>query len=140
MIRYVPSSSAEPLSLALWGLARPPDLQDDLDSKYLFGWVDDRNTPPKRWLVVDTTATIWVHPQASYERIRPLVQRWIEAGLLPPTTHTDLETLIAAHLGGQMVVWDAFPQAFKDSSITEQQMEDAEWMPSTNALFAAPKR
>jgi hypothetical protein len=40
MTRYVSSSSAEPLSQALWGLSRPLALRTEQDTQYLFGWME----------------------------------------------------------------------------------------------------
>ncbi len=140
MIRYVPSSAAEPLSNALWGLARPPELREPQDTQYMFPWVDDQNTPPRRWLMVEDAFSVPVHVDASYEPIRLLLQPWMDSGHLPPDTHETLEDIIDAHRGQNLVVWDAFPQVFKDNSITQQQMEDANWQPVVNVLFAARKR
>ena len=122
MIRYVPSSAAEPLSNALWGLARPPQYREPQSTQFMFPWVDDQNTPPRRWLMVEDTFSITVHVDASYEPIRPLLQPWVESGHLPPDTHETLEGIINAHLGQDLVVWDAFPQVFKDQSKTYAEM------------------
>ena len=125
MIRYVPSSQAEPLSDALWALTRPPQVRDPKDTSKMFGWVDDLQTPSKRWLVVDTTFTIPVHAEAELDGIADILQPWITEGYLPPDTNATLAAFIESKRGQMLTVYDAFPQRFKDLSKTQQEMVDA---------------
>lgn len=126
MIRYVPSSKAEELSDALWRLTRPSYLRDDKDSTTkMFGWVDDLQTPSKRWLVVDTTFTIPVHAEAELDGIADILQPWIAEGYLPADTNDTLVAFIESKRGQMLTVYDAFPQLFKDLSKTRQEMIDA---------------
>lgn len=120
MIRYIPSSAAEPLSQALWSLSRPPTLRTEQDTQYLFGWVNALDA--SRWLVVDTEYEISVHPEAELGGIAVILQPWIDAGHLPADTNTQLAALIESKRGQQLVVYDAFPQLFKDMSKTHEQM------------------
>jgi len=125
MIRYVPSSQAEPLSDALWALTRPPHLRDPKDTSKMFGWVDDLQTPSKRWLVVDTTFTIPVHAEAELNGITEILQPWIDDGYLPSDTNATLAAFIESKRSKMLTVYDAFPQLFKDLSKTQQEMIDA---------------
>lgn len=136
MIRYVPSPAAADLTVALWGLARPAHLRTAEDTSDMFGWVDDLQDPPQRWLEVDTAFTITVDNNATIDEIAPILQPWVNAGHLPTSTLPDLEALINSKKGQSLVVWDAFPQFFKDHSKTEQEMKDAEWLPGSNILFS----
>jgi hypothetical protein len=120
MILYIPSSAAEPLSLALWSLSRPPTLRTEQDTQYLFGW--ENVLDGSRWLVVDTEYAINVHPDAVLGDIASILQPWIDAGHLPADTITQLAALIESKRGQQLVVYDAFPQLFKDMSKTYPQM------------------
>lgn len=120
MIRYVPSSAAEPLSQALWSLSRPPALRTEQDTQYLFGW--ENALDASRWLVVDTEYEIIVHTEAELGGIADILQPWIDAGHLPADTNTQLAALIESKRGQQLVVYDAFPQLFKDMSKTHEQM------------------
>lgn len=122
MIRYVPSSAAAALTTALWGLARPAHLRTPADTSEMFGWVDDRQTPPKRWLEVDTEFTIGVHPEAELDGIADILQPWIDAGQLPADTNTVLAAFIESKRGQQLRVYDAFPQLFKDLSKSYEDM------------------
>lgn len=123
MIRFVPSSAAEALSQALWGLSRPPAVRTADDTQFLFGWVVALDG--SRWLVVDIDCEINVHPDAELGDIASILQPWIDGGQLPPDTNTQLAALIEAKRGQRLVVYDAFPTLFKDMSKTRQQMIDA---------------
>lgn len=125
MIRFIPSSAAEPLSQALWSLSRPPAIRAEQDTQFLFGWVDALDG--SRWLMVDTEYEINVHPDALPEGLLPtqillILANHIDAGLLPASVEDDLTDLVASRLGGRLVVYDAFPQLFKDMSKTREEM------------------
>jgi hypothetical protein len=130
MTCYIPSSAAEPLSTALWGLARPPDHRGESDTQFMFPWVDDLQMPAKRWLVVNTTFTIPVHPEAELNGIADILQPWIDDGSLPPDTNTVLAALIESNRGQMLTVYDAFPQLFKDMSKTYEEMVSAGFLPA----------
>jgi hypothetical protein len=123
MIIYIPSSVAESLSSALWALARPLSVQADNFTKYLFGWVDA--TDNTRWLEVDTECQIRVHADAELGAIADILQPWIGAGDLPADTSTQLAAILDSKRGQRLVVYDAFPQLFKDMGKTYQQMVSA---------------
>ena len=120
MIRYIPSSAAEPLSQALWSLSRPPTLRTEQDTQYLFGWVNALDA--SRWLVVDTEYEISVHAEAELGGITDILQPWIDEGHLPADTNTQLAALIESKRGQRVVVYDFFPQLFKEMSKTHEQM------------------
>jgi hypothetical protein len=122
MIRYVTSSSAALLSTSLWGLARPPEYRGELDTQCMFPWIDDLQTPPKRWLIVDTEFTIPVHPEAVLDGVADVLQPWIDGGHLPADTNTVLAEFVESKRGQNLVVYDAFPQFFKDLSKTYAEM------------------
>jgi len=131
MILYVPSSAAAALTAALWGLARPEHLRTTEDTSEMFGWVDDLQTPPKRWLEVDTTFTITVHPEAVLDGIADILQPWIDEGTLPSDTNTVLEAFIQSKRGRQLTVYDAFPPLFKSMSKTYAEMVAAGFLPNS---------
>jgi hypothetical protein len=120
MIRFVPSSAAEPLSQALWSLSRPPAIRAEQDTQYLFGWVNALNQTS--WLMVDTEYEINVHPEAELGGIAAILQPWIERQELPTDTNTQLAALVESKRGQKLVVYDAFPQLFKDMSKTYEMM------------------
>lgn len=120
MIRFVPSSAAEPLSQALWGLSRPPHVRGEHDTRYLFGWITALDG--SRWLMVPTDYTINVHAEAVLDGIADILQPWIDAGHLPANTNTVLAALVESLRGQRLVVYDAFPQLFKDMSKTREEM------------------
>jgi hypothetical protein len=123
MTLYTPASAAEPLSEALYALSRPPQVRDGNDTRYLFGWVTC--TDGSRWLQVDTAYDIPVHPQAELGEIAAILQPWIDEGHLPADTNTQLAALVDSVRGGRLVVWEAFPQLFKDLSQTREQLVEA---------------
>ena len=133
MIRYVPSSAASELTEALWNLARPEDMRTPSDTQTMFGFVDDLQTPSHRWLEVDTDFAIIVHPAAVLDGIADILQPWIDAGQLPASTNTDLEALIISRRGQTLVIYDSFPQLFKDLSKTREEMIDAGWLAEPEA-------
>lgn len=120
MIRFVPSSAAEPLSNALWGLSRPPEVRGPHDTQYLFPWVTALDAT--RWLVVDTAYEVNVHADAILDGIADILQPWIDAGDLPADTNTVLAAFVESKRGQKLVVYDAFPQFFKDLSKTHAEM------------------
>lgn len=122
MIRFVPSSVAEKLSDALWGLTRPPQYRKAEDTTKMFSWVDDSETPSTRWLIVDTAFTIPVHSDAVLDGIADILQPWIDDGHLPADTNTTLSALVESKRGQDLTIYDAFPQLFKDMSLTTEQM------------------
>jgi hypothetical protein len=128
MIRYVPASAAEPLSAALWRLSDPHGTGQTRD---LFSWIDDPNG--QRWLVVDTAFSIAVHEEAELDGIADILQPWINGGHLPPDTNTQLAALIEQSRGGLLVVYDAFPQLFKDMSKTTEEMLAQNLLPTIPA-------
>lgn len=128
MIRYVPSSAAAALTSALWGLARPAHLRTADDTQGMFGYVDDLQTPSKRWLEVETTFTIPVHPEAELDGIADILQHWIDAGQLPADANTVLAAFIERKRGQHLIVYDAFPQLFKDMSKTHEEMIQAGYL------------
>ena len=134
MIRYVPSSAAPALSDALWALTRPPQVRETGDTMRMFGWVDDLQTPSKRWLVVDTTFTIPVHEEAVLDGIADILQPWIDEGYLPADTNTNLAAFVESKRGQMLTVYDAFPQLFKDMSKTTQEMIDAGWLANPEVI------
>ena len=120
MILYIPSSVAELLSGELWSLNCPPSVQGNNSTKYLFGWIDDVNG--QRWIEVHDDFSILVHPDAELGGIAAILQPWIDQGHLPSDTNTQLAALIELKRGHRLVVYDAFPQPFKDMAKTHEQM------------------
>lgn len=120
MIRFVPSSAAEPLSQALWGLSRPPQVRGPEDTQYLFGSITALDGT--RWLVVDTTYEISVHAEAELGGIATILQPWIDGGHLPPDTLKQLAGLVESLRGGRLVVYAAFPALFQQMSKTREEM------------------
>lgn len=114
MIRFVPSSAAEPLSQALWGLSRPPHVRGENDTRYLFGWIPALDGT--RWLMVPTNYEVNVHPDAVLDGIADILQPWIDQGHLPADTNTVLAALVESLRGQRLVVYDAFPYLFKQMS------------------------
>jgi hypothetical protein len=120
MILCIPSSAAEALSNALWSLSRPPQVRGPKDTQFLFPWITALDG--SRWLMVDTEYEINVHPDAELNGIADILQPWIDAGHLPADTNTNLAALVESKRGSRLVVYDAFPQLFKDMSKTREEM------------------
>jgi hypothetical protein len=110
--RYIPSSAAETLSAALLRLSDPHP--EGKVSQFLFGSVVDLHG--EKWLMVDTTLSLPIHPDAELNGIADILQPWIEGGHLPADTNTQLSALVESKRGSRLVVYDAFPQLFKDMS------------------------
>jgi hypothetical protein len=117
MTRYIPATAADPLSAALWKLSDPHGIGQTHD---LFGWMDD--TQGQRWLIVDTTFTIAVHPDAVLNGIADIMQPWIDGGHIPADTNAVLAALVESTRGGLLTVYDAFPALFKAMSKTTEDM------------------
>lgn len=123
MIVYIPAPSAQPLSDALWGLTRPPFIRHESNTQYLFPWVKALDS--SIWLLVETTYTISVHSEAVLDGIAGILQPFIDAQQLPADTNNQLDAFIESKRGHELVIYDAFPQLFKDQAKTWQQMIDA---------------
>jgi len=136
MIRFVPGTQVEPLTRALWKLAVRNPAVGATDK--LFDTVTALDE--SRWLLVDTTYAIRLHEAAELGEIGGILQDYIDAGTLPPTTNDDLAALIASKRGQMLVVWDAFPQLFKDLSKTTAEMITAGLIDDPVTLGTARKR
>jgi hypothetical protein len=117
MIRYIPAPAAEPLSLALWGLARPPEVRGDNDTQYLFPWITALDG--SLWLAVETEYSILVHEDAVLDGIADILQPFIDADppILPADTNDNLAAYIESNRGQVITVYSAFPPFFKDQSL-----------------------
>lgn len=120
MIIYVPSSAAEELSRELWALSRPSTISQLGDTEFMFGWIDD--IVGQRWIEVHDDFSIIIHPDAELGGIAQILQPWIDAGDLPSDTNAQLAAFIESKRGQRLVVYDAFPQFFKDMGKTYEQM------------------
>ena len=120
MIRYVPSAQAAVLTEHLYGLQRPLAVRNAGEiTTATFPWCEALNGT--RWLVVDTTFTIQVHAEAELDGIADILQPWVGHGLVQGDIDT-LETLVLASRGRTLVVYDAFPQPFRDASKSREEM------------------
>lgn len=120
MIIYIPSSAAKELSRELYALARPSSIHNEGDTEFMFGWVDDING--QRWIKVYDDFSIIIHPEAELGGIANILQTWIDAGDLPSDTNAQLAAFIESKRGQRLVVYDAFPQFFKNMGKTYEQM------------------
>jgi hypothetical protein len=120
MIIYVPSSAAEKLSRELWALSCPTTIHQSGNTEFMFGWIDDLSS--QRWIEVHDDFSIIIHPDAELGGIADILQPWIDAGNLPIDTNTQLATFIESKRGQRIIVYEAFPQLFKDMGKTYEQM------------------
>lgn len=119
MIRFVPGTQVEPLTRALWRLAVPDPETGATDQMFeVVTAVDDGSL----WLMVDTTFTIRVHELAVLNGIADILQPWIDDGSLPADTNEVLAAFVESKRGQDLTVYEAFPQLFKDMSLTTAQM------------------
>lgn len=126
MIRYVPTSGsaiAQQLTEALWQLSTPPSHQGLRRTTALFGC--HTMTDGSVWLAVNTDTAVRIHQDATLGCIGDVLQPWVAEGALPSNTLEHLAALIDSRRGNTMVVWDAFPQLFKDQSRTFDELVSA---------------
>lgn len=126
------------MSDALWSLSRPTVVRSSKDTQYLFPWrkaLDD-----SRWLEVDTSYQINVHPQADAAAIVAVLQPYEDSGALPTSTLAALSARVEAMRGGRMVVYDEFPALFKQPTAEHPEgvARTLEGM-IANGLFPQPK-
>jgi len=108
----IPSTKVEELSRALWVLAMPPQVRragDFTDS--LFRWITDLENV--QHLVVMDDLSIRVHEAAELGEIEGILQPWVNEGLLPADTITQLKGFIESKRGEWLVIYQAFPALFK---------------------------
>lgn len=119
MIRFVPGTQVGPLTRALWRLAVPDPETGATDQMFeVVTALDDGSL----WLMVDTTFTIRVHELAVLNGIADILQPWIDDGFLPADTNDVLAAFVESKRGQELTVYEAFPQLFKDMSLTTAQM------------------
>jgi len=116
-IVYIPSLSAEPLSEALWRLTDPDPTRGTLS---LFGTAQALDK--SKWLKIDTSAEIPVHPYAVLNGIADVLQPYIDRGEIPSGTNELLAALVESKRGQTLVVYEAFPPFFKSQALTHEQM------------------
>jgi hypothetical protein len=122
MTRYVPvtggSSTAETLSVALWALHRTPEQLATEATARCFDIVTALDASV--WLCCDTELTVPVHESAEIDGIAPIL---LGAGL--PQSEVDVvEAAIIAARGGEMNLWQHFPEIFKNASKSREDMEN----------------
>lgn len=105
----------------------------------MFGFVDDLQTPSHRWLEVDTTFQIRIHPQAELGGIGAILQPYIDNATLPADTNTNLAASIIAQRGQLVTVYDLFPAFFQSASKTRAEMVAAGWLPG-DPTYSISKR
>lgn len=138
MIRYVPvsggSETAQTLSVAMWELHRTPQQIAAEATSRCFDIVTAMDD--SIWLVCDTELTVPVHTAAEIDGIAPIL---LGAGL--PQSEVDaVETAILAARGGEMNLWQHFPQVFKDASKDRDQMIAAGLLDPDATLSIRPRR
>lgn len=119
MIRFVPASQGEPLTRELWRLAVPDPEMGATDKMFE---VFDDILDGKRWLMVDTSYAIRVHESAVLDGIADILQPWINGAYIENMR------------GQMMIVYDAFPQLFKDLSLDTAQMIAAGRLPNPEVM------
>jgi hypothetical protein len=123
MVVFIPTSGesvAQALSNSLWSLALPVALRGNAVTQTMFETITclDQSI----WLAVDTTFSVNVHAEAEIDGIADIMQPWIDRGLLADDTNATLDALIRSKRGQSLVVYDAFPQLFKDQSKTYDEL------------------
>jgi hypothetical protein len=117
MIVFMPISSAA-ISSALLALSRAPDAPDDGQSVFpVFKAVGG-----SLWMQVETEYEIEVHQNAVLNGISDILQPYIEREELPADTNEQLALLVESLRGQSLVVYNAFPQLFKDASKERKDM------------------
>lgn len=129
MMRYVPvtggPSTAETLSVAMWALHRTPSQMQQESTARCFEVITALNG--STWLACETTLTVPVHAAAEIDGIAPIL---IGAGL-DQTAVDAVEVAIIAARGGELNLWQYFPQLFKDVSKTHEEMIAQNLLPPT---------
>ena len=123
MICFVLTSGSvvcDKLSRALWSLARPPHTRSNFDTSEMFSSLTCNDGSV--WLQVDTTFDIPVHPEAELDGIADVLQPWVDEGALPADTIPNLAAFVESKRGQRLIVWEAFPQLFKDQSKTREEL------------------
>jgi hypothetical protein len=103
-------------------------VRDPKDTQKLFGTTTMKDGSV--WLECDTEFSIPVHAEAELDGIADILQPWIDSGALPADTNTQLAAFIEASKGGTLVVYDAFPQLFKNQSKTREELVSLNLFPS----------
>lgn len=131
MLRYIPTTNtAGPaLTEALWHLNAAPGQGETTGFGSIITALDG-----SKWLEIDEHAEVLVHPEAVLDGITDVLQPWIDEGSLPADTNTALSALMESKRGETLVVYDAFPQLFKDQSKSRQDLINEGKLPDPTAL------
>jgi len=84
------------------------------------------------WLEALEEFDIPVHPDANVDSIAAILQPWIDSGDLPADTNENLALLIEASKGQRLIVYDVFPQFFKDQSKSREDLIELGLFPLNN--------
>lgn len=123
MLRYIPTThtAGHALTQAIWQLHAVPGI----GATQGFGSVISALDGSGEYLCIDSTESIRVHAEAVLDGIADILQPWIDSGHLPADTNTTLAAFVESKRGQDLTVYDAFPQLFKDMSLTTSQMISA---------------
>ena len=117
--QYIPANEAGPMSEKLWALARPPEAASAEVTTQMFPVVQALDN--SLWLAVDTDFEITVHPQAELDGIVDILQPFVGNSLSADVLQ-QLADLVVSKRGQPLIVYDAFPQFFKDQGKSFAQM------------------
>lgn len=91
------------------------------------------------WVAVNTEFSVPVLADAVLgQDIADILQPWIDVGLLPASAPAELDAIVQAHRGQRLVLWDAFPQLFKDQSKTREELVSLGLLPSPALQLPPP--
>lgn len=105
---YIPSTAAKVLTERLWALSDPNPTRGTTALFNVIAALDD-----SKWLEVAKDLSILIHAEAELNGIADILQPWIDQGLLPANTNTDLAALIESKRGQRLTVYQAFPALFQ---------------------------
>lgn len=134
MNHFLPTTemTGQRLTEAIWALALPPAYRQKNDTVQAFTLLDALDG--SCWLNVPDEFAINVHAEADFGEIADILQPFIDDGSVPADTNVQLAALVESLRGKRLVVWDAFPQFFKDQSKDMKGMIEASLLAKPSAI------
>lgn len=129
-IKISSNENATTLSERIWNLGLPPSVRppENATTKYSEqavhpgGPIHPELEGEVRLAMFDTP--FYVHPDADEHELDPLIQPFVDAGLVPEQDLIDVQNVIVNNRGSHINILDIIPDYWELDALTNQQMED----------------
>ena len=132
-MRYLPMTSeanGEAVSERIFACSRPVSVRDPADVTTKYQDIIKHPTADAWAMPIDETEDIYVHPAADEHIFDDLLDAHISAGIVTADEKGDLQTALSLAKGERLVIFECFPQFWRDNAKDESTMIAEGWFPS----------